>query len=592
MKIEDYGLIGDTHTAALVGRNGSIDWLCLPRFDSGACFAALLGTERNGFWEIAPDEPVRASHRRYIRDTMVLETDFETATGAVRITDCMPIRERHPHVVRIVSGRRGRVAMRMRLVIRFDYGAILPWVHRRDTALEAKAGPDAVILRTPVPTRGEDFTTVASFTVGPGEEIPFSLSWYPSHTHPPAAVDPAAAVKATIAWWRKWVEGGGYSGEWAEAVRGSAMVLKALTYAPTGGIIAAPTTSLPESLGGGRNWDYRFCWLRDAAFTLDALLAAGYKDEAGAWRDWLLRAIAGASEDVQTLYGPAGERRVPEFELPHLAGYEASRPVRIGNAASDQYQLDVYGEVVDALHRARAASSLRTENEKDAWSLQQKLLEFVESHWAEPDNGIWELRGERRHFTYSKAMAWAAVDRTVAGAERYGLPCELDRWRALRGKIHEEVCRRGFHSERQAFTQSFGSTVLDASVLRLPLVGFLPADDPRMLSTVRAIERELVIGRYVARYTRGTDNLEGTEGVFLPCTFWLADNYALAGRGADARALFERLLALRNDLGLLSEEYHPGLRRQLGNFPQAFTHVALINSAVILSRQSAAKPAA
>ncbi|HEY3756097.1 MAG TPA: glycoside hydrolase family 15 protein [Opitutaceae bacterium] len=586
MKIEDYALIGDTHTAALVGINGSIDWLCLPRFDSASCFAALLGNEDHGCWRLAPVEPVTRVTRRYRKGTLVLETDFETASGAVRVVDCMPIRQQYPWIVRCAVGLRGQVPMRMKLIIRFDYGTILPWVRKTDHSLQAKAGPDAVILRSKAPTHGEGFSTVAEFDLKEGEEMPFGLHWFPSHEEPPPPNHVVEAINATTQWWQEWTESGTYQGEYREAVQTSGRVLKALTYAPTGGIVAAPTASLPESLGGSRNWDYRFCWLRDAAFTLDALLAAGYADEAESWRDWLLRAIAGDPAQLQTLYGTMGERRLPEFELSHLDGYENSRPVRIGNAASTQFQLDVYGEVIDALHRARWSEDVNEAKGADAWSLQTKLMEYLEKHWREDDSSIWEVRGYVRPFTYSKVMVWVAADRTVRDAEKFGLECDLERWKAFRDLVKGEVLERGFSKKQNAFTQSYGSDVLDASVLRLPLVGFIEATDPRMRSTIDAIERNLLKGGFVARYEDGTDYLSGVEGVFLPCSFWLAENLALCGRVNDARRLFQRLLPLANDLGLFAEEYDPQRKRLLGNFPQAFTHVSLINAAVTLAEVS------
>lgn len=583
MRIEDYALIGDTHTAALVGVNGSIDWMCVPRFDSGACFAALLGAEDNGFWRIAPVDPVIHVERRYRPNTLVLETDFTTATGKVRVIDCMPIRQEYPWLVRLAVGLEGTVAMKMKLIIRYEYGSVLPWVRKEDHSLIAKAGPDALILRGKAATHGEGFSTVADFTLTQGEEMPFGLHWFPSHLPPPPGNRIQPAIEGTTQWWQEWTRSGSYQGPYGAAVGQSARVLKALTYAPTGGIVAAPTSSLPEELGGSRNWDYRFVWLRDAAFTLDALISAGFTDEAEAWRDWLLRAIAGDPAALQTLYGTGGERRLPEAELKHLAGYEESKPVRIGNAASEQFQLDVYGEVIDALHRARGIEGLSQDNAEDAWSLQQKLMEFLEQHWRDPDSGIWEVRGDTRHFTYSKVMAWVAADRTIQAIEKFHLKGDLGRWQRLAREIREDIEAHGYNPKLKAFTQSYGSDVLDAAVLRLPLVGFLPATDPRMASTIQAIEQNLVKKGYVARYSEGTDNLAGNEARFLPCSFWLASNYALQGRIGEAVTLFERLVGLANGLGLLSEEYDPERKRQLGNYPQAFTHVALINTAVILA---------
>ena len=591
MKIEDYGLIGDTQTAALVGLNGSIDWLCLPRFDSGACFAALLGDDRNGFWRIGPTEALVKVTRRYRPGTLILETDFETAHGAVRLTDFMPIREHYPVVMRLVTGLRGQVAIKAKLVMRFDYGAIRPWVTKTDHSLEARAGPDALILRSPIPTHGEGFSSVAEFTLTEGQSVPFALQWYPSHQEPPESRSVGDALAETANWWTDFAHTNTYSGPYHEAVQTSLLTLKAMTYAPTGGIVAAVTTSLPEVVGGSRNWDYRYCWLRDAAFTLEALLSAGYREEAGAWRNWLLRAIGGDPATVQALYGPAGERRLTEIELPDLAGYENSRPVRVGNAAFTQCQIDIYGEIVNALFRARVDDGVSRENELDAWSLQQKLVEFLADHWQDDDNGIWEVRGGLRPYTYSKVMAWVAFDRTVQMAEKYHLTCDTDRWRAVRSEIKEQILTKGYNAALGAFTQSYGSDVIDAAVLRIPLVGFLPATDPRMISTIAAVENSLCRDGFVARYTPGSDELAGSEGVFLPCSFWLVENYALTGRLDEATQLFQRLVKLRNDLGLLSEEYSVKDQRLLGNFPQAFSHVALINAAVTLA-ETAASPAA
>ena len=582
--IEDYALIGDTHTAGLVSREGSIDWLCLPRFDSGACFAALLGDEANGRWLLAPAGPVREVRRRYQGDTLVLETEHYTDDGVVRVVDCMPPRQKDPDVARVVEGVRGRVLMRMELIIRFDYGSIVPWVRRMDGALHAIAGPDSVWLRTPVEVHGQNLTTVAEFTVAEGERVPFMLTWHASHERAPRRIDPIRAVDDSGAWWGEWASRISYEGGWQDAVIRSLLTLKALTYAPTGGIVAAPTTSLPEALGGVRNWDYRYCWLRDSTFTLYALMLAGLAGEAKAWREWLLRAVAGQPKQMQILYGVAGERRISEQELPWLPGYQGARPVRIGNAAVEQFQLDVYGEVMDTLHLGRR---IGLESDEVAWDLQRALMEFLEGHWREPDEGIWEIRGPRRHFTHSKVMAWVALDRAVKAVELAGLEGPLDRWRALRREIHEEVCREGFDAERDAFVQFYGSKHLDASLLLIPLVGFLPATDPRMKATVAAIQRELVHDGLVHRYPpEGSEHVDGLppgEGTFLACTFWLADNLALMGRADEARGIFERLLELRNDVGLLAEEYDPSTGRQLGNFPQAFSHVSLVNTARNLS---------
>jgi GH15 family glucan-1,4-alpha-glucosidase len=577
--IEDYGLIGDTQTAALVSRDASIDWLCLPRFDSPACFAALIGGPENGRWQLAPADGWLSSTRRYRPDTLVLETEFRTETGTVRVTDCMPNRLDDPDVVRVVEGLDGHVPMRMELVIRFDYGRIIPWVRRIDGRLQAIAGPEALYLTSSgAEPRGEGLTTVAEFGVVKGQHVSFSLRWHPSHLPPPPAVDSLWAVTTTEHWWREWTARCTYDGPWRDAVTRSLITLKALTYAPTGGIVAAPTTSLPEQLGGARNWDYRYCWLRDATFSLYALDIGGYLEEAVAWRDWLLRAAAGHPAQMQILYGAAGEQRLTEIELPWLAGYAGSTPVRIGNAAYDQFQLDVYGEVMDALHLARRSGMPYDES---TWALQRALVAFVENHWSEPDNGIWEVRGPRRHFTHSKVMAWVAIDRAIKSVERYGTDGPVDAWRALRSEIHDEICREGYNEEKKAFTQFYGSSNLDASMLMMPLVGFLPASDPRVQSTVDAIERELCSNGFVRRYNahETSDGMKGPEGTFLPCNFWLVDNLALLGRTDQAREQFERLLGLRNDLGLLSEEYDPVAGRFLGNFPQALTHVGLVNSA-------------
>jgi GH15 family glucan-1,4-alpha-glucosidase len=586
LRIEDYALIGDNETAALVGRDGSIDWLCVPRFDSGACFAALLGTPENGRWRIAPRGPVRRTRRAYREGTLVLETELETDEGCVRLVDCMTPRRRLPDVVRLVEGVRGWVTMEMELVIRFDYGSTVPWVRRLpDGTLSAVAGPDALCLRTPVAHHGEDLRTVATFPVGPGEHVPFSLVWHPSTEAAPSFPDERHAIAHTERHWRAWCSRCTYDGEWHEAVERSLLTLKALEYGPTGGIVAAPTTSLPEALGGVRNWDYRYCWLRDATFSLYALMIAGYVEEARAWRDWLLRAVAGKPTDLQILYGLAGERHMPESVLPWLPGYEGSAPVRIGNAAVHQFQLDVYGELMDATHTARRSGLAE---EPYAWSLQRALMDFLETGWREADEGIWEVREPRRHFTHSKIMAWVAFDRAVKAVERFGREGPVEQWRRRRAEVHDEVCRRGWDAGRNAFVQYYGGTALDASLLMLPLVGFLPPSDPRVRSTVEAVERELVVDGFVLRYrpedAPAVDGLPPGEGVFLPCSFWLVDNLALLGRHAEARALFERLLALRNDVGLLSEEYDPVRGRLVGNFPQAFTHVALINSARNLSR--------
>ncbi len=586
--IEDYGLIGDLQTAALVDRRGRIDWLCLPRFDSGAVFAALLGDDENGHWTIQPAGKCRPAGRRYLEDTLVLETTLESADGAVRLIDFMPPRNTRPDVVRIVEGLRGRVEMRMELALRFDYGSIVPWVRNLDGTLVGVAGPDAVSLRTPVALEGRNMRTHASFTVAAGDRVPFVLTWFPSHDGLPEDVDPEAALVETTSYWEEWASRCTHEGDWHDDIHRSVLTLKALTYAPTGGVVAAPTTSLPEALGGVRNWDYRYCWLRDATLTLLALIRSGYTEEAGAWRDWLLRAVAGKPEDLQIMYGVAGERRLPEIELPWLAGYEGSQPVRIGNGASEQLQVDVYGEVLDALYQARHQGLVASH---DAWALSRKLLDWLESGWREPDEGIWEVRGPRRHFTHSKVMAWVAFDRAVKTIQRFDREGPIDRYRAIRSEIRKTVLREGFNAERGSFVQYYGSDRLDASLLLISLVGFLPAVDPRVVGTVDAIERELLRNGLVERYRAddenvGVDGLPPGEGVFLPCSFWLAAVLAQQGRHEEALALFERLLSLRNDLGLVSEEYDPGRKRLVGNFPQAFTHLALVETAFTLAKRA------
>jgi len=582
-KIEDYALIGDLQTAALVERHGSIDWLCFPRFDSGACFAALLGEPEHGRWLLAPAEGGGTTSRRYLHDTLVLETTWQCDSGVVRVFDFMPPRGKAPDVVRIVEGVEGRVEMHSELVIRFDYGSIVPWVTRTDgdTRL-AVAGPDALCIRTPVHIRGENMRTVSEFAVEEGERVPITVTWYPSHEPPPERIDPEVALAETESFWRDWNASRNLqiSDEWRDVVHRSLMTLKALTYEPTGGIVAAPTTSLPEWIGSVRNWDYRYCWLRDATLTLLALLHADHTDEAKNWRRWLLRAVAGSADDIQIMYGVAGERRLTEFELEWLPGYEGSAPVRVGNAASEQLQLDVFGEVMDALYQARKHGLAK---EKPAWQLQKNLIRQLERIWEEPDDGLWEIRGERRHFVHSKVMAWVAFDRAVRSVEEQGLDGPADDWRVLRDRIHAEVCERGFDEELNSFVQSYGSKELDASLLVLPLVGYLPANDPRILGTIAAVERELLQDGLVLRYRThesGVDGLPPGEGVFLPCSFWLVDCYELIGRHDDAHALFDRLIGLANDVGLLAEEYDPKAKRLLGNFPQAFTHLALVNSAL------------
>ena len=582
-RIEDYALIGDCQTAALVGRNGSIDWLCFPRFDSPACFAALLGTSENGRWLVAPADRARSIRRNYRKGTLVLETEYETATGVVTLVDCMPPRTESPDIVRIVEGKRGQVDMHMELTVRFDYGSLVPWVNRTENGLIAIGGPDAVRLTTPVQFRGEDFRTVADFTVSAGDSIPFTLTWFPSHIGAPPDKDPLEEISATTEWWREWSKRCTYKGEWREEVIRSLITLKALTYAPTGGIVAAVTTSIPEQLGGVRNWDYRFCWLRDATFALYALTAGGYADEARAWCDWMLRAVAGKPSQINTVYGVMGERRLPELELAWLPGYENSRPVRVGNAASDQFQLDVIGEVIDALHFARRVG---LEPDEMSWAFQRSLVNFLTSVWKSPDEGFWEVRGPRRHFTHSKVMAWVALDRAVKAIERFKLDGPVDSWRHVRDNVHAEICARGFDADMNSFVQYYGAKQMDASLLLIPLIGFLPATDPRVLGTVTAIQKHLVKDGFVARYNTdpAIDGLPPGEGAFLACSFWLADNLALQDRHDEARALFRRLLDIRNDVGLLSEGYDPGAGRLVGNFPQAFSHVGLVNTARNLSR--------
>jgi GH15 family glucan-1,4-alpha-glucosidase len=543
--IEDYAVVSDTQTAALVGRDGSVDWLCLPRFDSPACFAALLGDRRNGRWKIAPKGDVKRTERRYRDDTLVLETDFHTAEGAIRLVDCMPPRGEAPDIVRLVQGLKGRVEVEMELILRFDYGETVPWVREHGDYLLAIAGPAAARLDSGVPTQGKDRTTHASFAVSKGDEVPFVLTWYQSHVREPAPVPAASAVADTDAWWREWI---GPCDSIDPLVRRSLLTLKALTYAPTGGIVAAATTSLPEQLGGVRNWDYRFCWLRDATLTLVALLSGGFVDEARAWRDWLLRAVAGDPRDMQIMYGCAGERRLTEFEVPWLAGYERSAPVRIGNAASAQFQLDVYGEVMDALLRAREHG---IEPEEHAWAFQKTILDFLESHWSKPDEGLWEVRGPRRHFVHSKVMAWVAFDRAVTTIERFDLSGDADRWRRERDEIHREVCEQGWDAERNTFTQSYGSQALDAALLLIPRTGFLPGDDARVVGTIEAVRRELDHDGFLLRYPtdESNDGLPPGEGAFLPCSFWLADALAMAGRRDEAREVYRRGIEAAREKG-------------------------------------------
>jgi GH15 family glucan-1,4-alpha-glucosidase len=582
LPIEDYALIGDGRSAALVGRDGSIDWLCMPRFDSPACFAALLGGPEHGRWQIAPGAPLKRVQRRYRGHTLILETDFETDSGAVQLVDCMPLSNERRDIVRSVECLRGEVVLRMELVIRFDYGHVVPWVRKTNGSVHATAGPDTLELHASVPTHGEQMKTVAHFTLRRGERASFVLNYRASNEAAPPALDAQAALHATERGWAGWSARSRYEGRWPDAVMRSLITLKALIYEPTGGIVAAPTMSLPEQLGGVRNWDYRYCWLRDATFTLNTLLLAGYTDEAVAWCNWLLRAVAGSPKDLQMLYGVDGQRRLMEIELGWLPGYDGAAPVRIGNAASEQFQLDVYGEVMDMLHLAR---SVGLQPEPHVWQIQKALVGFVAAHWREPDEGIWEIRGPRRHFTHSKMMAWVAVDRAVKAVERFGLKGPVDDWRQLRDEIHAQVCTSGFDARRGCFVQHYGSTDLDASLLLMPLVGFLPPEDARVRATIDAIRRELVYDGLVIRYptAHGVDGLPPGEGTFLPCTFWLADCLAITGRLAEADEVFERLIGACNDVGLLSEEYDPRTRRMMGNFPQALTHMALVNTARLLS---------
>ena len=586
--IEDYAMIGDSHTAALVSKNGSIDWFCLPRFDSGACFAALLGSPENGRWLLAPESSSFQVSRRYQPDTLVLETEFHTAKGSVTLVDFMPQRERHPHLVRLVRGDQGEVRMRTEIIFRFDYGELVPWVIRlADGALRAVAGPNMVVLRSPAPLRGENLKTYSEFTVKAGETIPFVLSYGHSERPVPEAIDPHAALERTVDLWKKWISRSMYRGPYQETVKRSLITLKALTYQPTGGITAAPTTSLPEKIGGKRNWDYRYCWLRDATLTLRVLSDSGFNQEAQDWRDWLIRAAAGSPDKVQIMYGLDGERHLKEWELDWLSGYECSKPVRVGNAAVEQLQLDVYGELSAVMHRARRGQFSEHEH---GIELEWALLDHLEKIWREPDQGIWEVRGSRRQFTHSKVMSWVAFDSAIKSCEQFGLRGPLDRWRKVRQEIHDDVCRNGFNFKLGSFVQFYGSNNIDASLLFIPRVGFLPGADERVRGTIGALERNLMRGGLLMRYkTEETDDgLRGDEGVFLPCSFWLADAYVLSGRIDDARKLFESLLKITNDVNLLSEEYDPVAKRLLGNFPEALSHVALVDTALLLSRSSQA----
>ncbi|HEY4764256.1 MAG TPA: glycoside hydrolase family 15 protein [Candidatus Sulfotelmatobacter sp.] len=582
-------MIGDCHTAALVSKHGSIDWLCLPHFDSPACFAALIGTPENGHWSISPVEPIAAVRRRYREGSLILETEFETESGSATLIDCMVLREEMPELFRVVVGTRGQIRMKLELVLRFDYGSVVPWVRRIEGGISAIAGPDMIRLRSDVELLGENMKTGADFTVAKGQKVSFNLTWYPSNQDEPATLTVDQAIQKTEKWWREWSGRCTYQGKWRDAVLRSLITLKGLTFLPTGGIVAAPTTSLPELIGGVRNWDYRFCWVRDATLTLQALLNAGYLDEARDWREWLLRAVAGSPSELNLLYGLHGERRLTELELPWLQGYEKSTPVRTGNAAYLQYQLDIFGEVANTLFQARQAGLAPAKHSRHEVAL--AMLEFLETGWERPDEGIWEVRGPRRHFVHSKMMAWLAVDRLIRSAELGRFGTDIPRWKKLRDAIHDQVCRQGFDPEMNSFVQYYGSKYLDASILMMPLVGFLPADDPRVIGTVRAIETHLMQDGFVGRYTQdpAVDGLPHGEASFLPCSFWLADNFELQGRHPEAVRMFERLLEIRNDVGLLSEEYDAIEKRQLGNFPQAFSHVGLVNTAFNLTGTSRQK---
>ena len=582
-RIEDYAMVGDLQTAALVGADGSVDWLCFPRFDSPACFAALLGDDSNGRWKISPTSGGRCTSRRYRGDTLILESEWETPEGAVRVVDCMPPRGVAPDLVRVVEGLRGKVALTSELCIRFDYGHIAPWTIIEGREVRYVAGPDALWLRASAPHQERQGETLSQFTVSEGERVPFVLTWSPSYGEKPVAIDGLQAVDDTERFWLDWAGGIGYEGRWRDAVYRSLLTLKGLTYELSGGIVAAATTSLPETLGGSRNWDYRYCWLRDSTFTLGALLGAGLLEEARAWQQWMLRAVAGDPTDAQIMYAIDGARRLPEYELPWLPGYEGAAPVRVGNDAAGQVQGDVSGEVLGAAHVGRAAGIAPMER---GWKLQRWLAGRLEEAWKRPDNGIWESRGERQHFVYSKVMCWVAFHSLVQGVERFGLEGPVDRWRAVRDEIHEDVLQNGYDAERGTFTQAYGSQALDACALLIPRVGFLPYDDERVISTVETISNELTEDGLVLRYRtdQSDDGLSGREGSFLICSFWMVNALWGIGRYSEAEELFERLLVLRNDVGLLSEEYDTRAQRLVGNFPQAFTHLALVNCAIQLSK--------
>lgn len=593
-RIEDYGLIGDCETAALVGRDGSIDWLCWPAFDSDACFAALLGSPKNGRWLMAPAAEVTRATRRYRDASLILETRLETADGAVALIDFMPPRGQASDIVRLVRGVRGKVKMRMELVIRFGFGNDVPWVRKSEdgSALLAICGQDMTVLRTPVKTRGENLTTVADFDVGEGETVPFVLTYGPSHVPVPGPIDPFQALRDTESFWADWSNRCTCEGDHRDLVLRSLITLKAQTFAPTGGIVAAPTTSLPEKLGGRRNWDYRFCWLRDATFTLLALMNSGYTEEALAWHNWLLRAVAGSPSLMQIMYGVWGQRRLLEWQAGWLDGYEGARPVRVGNAAHAQLQLDVYGELIDALYQARME---KLELNEVSWSMECAVIEHLAGIWDRPDHGIWERRGEARHYVFSKVMCWVAFDRGIKNVEKFGFKAPLEKWRALRDTVHEDVCDKGFDRELDSFVESYGSKMFDASLLLLPAVGFLPPDDPRIRGTIAAVERHLMRDGFVLRHDPREiiDEPQPIEGAFLACSLWLADAHVLAGDAGKAQALFDRVAAIANDLGLFAEEYDTVARRQTGNFPQALTHIALINTAqnLSLAKRAAEKPA-